>query len=68
MAVIDGKGAVAFRPITIARDDGNVVSIGSGLAAGDKVALNLGSQIAPGEVVKLNPVDSGDTKSASSAQ
>jgi len=68
VAVIDDRGAVAFRPVTIARDDGNVVSIGSGLAAGDKVALNLSSQIAAGEIVKLNPVDSGDTKSASSAQ
>jgi RND family efflux transporter MFP subunit len=68
VAVIDEKGAVAFRPVTIVRDDGAVVSIGSGLAAGDKVALNLGSQITPGEIVKTNPVDNGDTKSASSAQ
>jgi RND family efflux transporter MFP subunit len=68
VAVIDEKGAVAFRPVTIARDDGNVVSIGSGLAAGDKVALNLSSQITPGEMVKTNPVDNEDTKSASSAR
>ncbi|MGO8800705.1 MAG: efflux RND transporter periplasmic adaptor subunit [Roseiarcus sp.] len=68
VAVVDEKGAVVFKPVTIARDDGVVVSIGSGLAAGDKVILNLSSQIAAGEIVKLNLVDSGDTKSASSAQ
>ena len=68
VAVIDEKGVVSFRPVTIARDDGTVVTIGSGLAAGDKVALNLSSQITPGQIVKTNTVDNGDTKSASSAR
>ncbi len=62
VAVVDDTGTVAFRDVTIASDDGNVVSIGSGLAVGDKVALNLSSQIAPGTKVKAG---SGDTKSAS---
>jgi len=53
---------VSFRDVTIASDDGNVVSIGSGLAIGDKVALNLSSQIAAG--TKVRP-SSDDTKSAS---
>ena len=53
------------RTSTIASDDGNVVAIGSGLAVGDKVALNLSSQIAAGEKVKLNDAKEGDTKSAS---
>ena len=32
VAVIDPNGTVSFRDVTIASDDGNVVSIGSGLA------------------------------------
>src|ERR1700674_986735 len=62
VAVVDPAGAVSFRDITIASDDGNVVSIGSGLAIGDKVALNLSSQIAAGAKVRPN---ADDTKSAS---
>jgi RND family efflux transporter MFP subunit len=63
VAVVDPTtGAVSFRDVTIASDDGNVVSIGSGLAIGDKVALNLSSQIAAGAKVKPS---SDDTKSAS---
>ena len=68
VAVIDEKGAVDFRPVTIARDDGNVITIGSGLAIGDRVALNLSSRIAPGQIVKLNAIGEADTKSASSTQ
>jgi RND family efflux transporter MFP subunit len=62
VAVIDDTGAVDFRDVTIASDDGNVVAIDSGLAIGDKVALNLSSQIAAGEKVKTG---AGDIKSAS---
>jgi RND family efflux transporter MFP subunit len=62
VAVVEANGAVSFRDVTIASDDGNVVSIGSGLAIGEKVALNLSSQIAAG--TKVRP-SSDDTKSAS---
>ena len=62
VAVIDPADTVSFRDVTIASDDGNVVSIGSGLAVGDKVALNLSSQIAAGAKVKPN---SDEPKSAS---
>ena len=51
VAVVDENGAVAFRDVTIASDDGNVVSMGSGLHAGDRVALNLCSQIVAGAKV-----------------
>ena len=61
VAVVDSAGIVSFKNVTIASDDGNVVSIGSGIATGDKVALNLSSQIAGGEKVKAK---SEDTKSA----
>ena len=52
VAVVDGNGAVAFKDVSIASDDGNVVSLGSGLSAGDRVALNLSSQIVAGAKVK----------------
>jgi RND family efflux transporter MFP subunit len=65
VAVIDKDGAVAFKDVKIARDNGNFVAIGSGLAIGDKAVLNLSSQIAAGEKVKLNDAKEGDTKSAS---
>jgi RND family efflux transporter MFP subunit len=68
VAVIDDTGAVVFRDVTIASDDGNYVGIGSGLAVGDKVVLDLSSQIAAGAKVKLNELDEGTTKSASSAR
>ena len=62
VAVVDPAGAVSFRDVAIASDDGNVVSIGSGLSIGDKVALNLSSQIAAGAKVRPN---ADDMKSAS---
>src|SRR5271168_2929049 len=52
VAVVDGNGAVAFRDVSIASDDGNMVSLGSGLHAGDRVALNLSSQIVAGAKVR----------------
>jgi RND family efflux transporter MFP subunit len=64
VAVVDEKSVVGFRNVTIARDEGNVVDIGSGLAVGDKVAVNLSSQIAAGDKVKLNEAKEGDTKAA----
>jgi hypothetical protein len=62
VAVIEETGAVVFRDVKIASDNGNVVAIGSGLAVGDRVALNLSSRITAGEKVKTR---AGDTKSAS---
>ena len=55
VAVVDDSGVVAFKDVTIATDDGGLVSVGSGLENGDRVALNLSSQIAAGSVVK--PID-----------
>jgi hypothetical protein len=67
VAVIGANGAVAFHDVTIASDDGNLVTIGSGLRDGDQVALNLSSQVSAGEIVKLNNASGGNTRSASSA-
>lgn len=52
VAVVDENGIVAFKDVTIASDEGAVVSIASGLENGDRVALNLSSQIVAGAKVK----------------
>jgi RND family efflux transporter MFP subunit len=51
VALIDSEGRVRFRDVTIARDEGSVVELGSGVKSGDKVALNISSLIADGTLV-----------------
>jgi RND family efflux transporter MFP subunit len=51
VAVVNPDGHIHFRPVTIARDQGNVVELGSGVQPGDKVALNVSSQINDGDLV-----------------
>jgi RND family efflux transporter MFP subunit len=53
VAVIDGNDVIHFRPVAIARDDGDVVEIGTGLSPGDRVALNISDAIADGEKVAV---------------
>jgi hypothetical protein len=45
---------VKIKGVSIAREDGNAVLIGSGLAIGEKVALNLSNQVRDGEKVKIS--------------
>ena len=51
VAVVDNTGMVTFKDVTIASDEGSVVSVSSGLQDGDRVALNLSSQIVAGTKV-----------------
>ena len=53
-AVVGQDGIVQFHPVTITRDEGNVVEIGNGLSVGEKVALNLSSRIVDGDKVVLS--------------
>lgn len=53
VAVIDNAGHVSFRKVAIARDDGNLVELGSGVSPGEKVALNISSQIRDGDKVTV---------------
>jgi hypothetical protein len=58
VAVVNGNGAIEFRDVTIARDNGGVINLASGVSPGEKVALNLSSQIADGEKVRSSePAD-----------
>jgi RND family efflux transporter MFP subunit len=59
VAVIGADGKVSFHPVTIARDSGNIVEIGSGIAAGDRIALNISSEIAEGEKVVAHEIVEG---------
>ena len=48
--VQDGK--VHYRPVVLADDDGQTARLVSGVAAGDRVALNLGSDVEEGGAVQ----------------
>ena len=54
VARIDASGKVAFRKVAIARDDGNVIELASGVQTGERLALNISSQVREGDVVKIN--------------
>ena len=53
VAVIDKSDTVKFQDVSIARDNGSFVEIASGLAEGDRVALNISNQIADGQKVTI---------------
>ncbi len=59
VAVVDKDNKVTFHKVTIVRDGGNAVEISSGIAAGDKIALNISSQIADGETVETHESTDG---------
>jgi hypothetical protein len=58
VAVVGQDNKITFNPVTIAKDDGDVVELGSGVNPGDRVALNISSAVANGD--EVNVVD--DTK------
>jgi RND family efflux transporter MFP subunit len=57
VARVDNAGRVSFQHVTIARDDGNVVELGSGVSPGDRLALNVSSQVLEGDLVQPKLVD-----------
>jgi RND family efflux transporter MFP subunit len=64
VAVVDNAGRVTFRKVTIARDDGNLLELGSGVSPGDKVALNISSQIGEGDKVTVNEAGTSSSGTA----
>jgi hypothetical protein len=54
VARVDRNSRIAFQNVTIARDDGNFVELGSGVVTGDRLALNLSSQINSGDLVRVS--------------
>jgi RND family efflux transporter MFP subunit len=52
VACVDHSGHIGFRSVTIGRDDGSVVELSSGVAAGEQLALNVSSRISDGQLVR----------------
>jgi RND family efflux transporter MFP subunit len=53
VALVDKSDIVKFQDVSIARDNGNLIEIGSGLSEGDRVAVNISNQIADGQKVTV---------------
>jgi RND family efflux transporter MFP subunit len=68
VALVGTDGTVHFKPVTIARDDGDQVQLGSGVHAGDLLALNISNQIIDGQKVRTaseaTPAPMASTKGA----
>ena len=63
VARVDENGKIAFLDVTIARDNGSLVELGSGVKPGDRLVLNISSQIAAGESVTANEADAAAGRS-----
>ncbi|MGC9196013.1 MAG: efflux RND transporter periplasmic adaptor subunit [Syntrophobacteraceae bacterium] len=57
VCVVGPDNRVTFRSVTIARDNGNVVELGKGVSAGERVVLNVSTEILNGDIV--DPHESG---------
>jgi len=57
VAVVDGQSKVHFAAVAIARDEGSLIEIASGLRPGDKVVLNISNQVAEGDAVRITAID-----------
>jgi RND family efflux transporter MFP subunit len=60
VAKVDPTGKIEFTDVTIARDNGSLVELGSGAKPGDRLVLNISSQIAAGQEVAANDPDAPD--------
>lgn len=61
VATVDGQNKVAFKVVTIARDFGKTVQLGSGIAAGDRLIESPPDGLADGDTVRVNaPKADGD--------
>jgi RND family efflux transporter MFP subunit len=67
VARVGADGKVVFTNVTIARDNGSLVELASGVSAGDRLILNISSQIAEGETVAVNGGAAGATSGAAGA-
>jgi RND family efflux transporter MFP subunit len=55
VAQVDASGKIQFKNVEIARDNGSLVELASGVQAGERLVLNISSQIAPGQTVAVQP-------------
>jgi multidrug efflux pump subunit AcrA (membrane-fusion protein) len=54
VAEVDAAGKIRFENVTIARDNGSLVELASGVRPGERLVLNISSQIAAGQTVTVN--------------
>jgi RND family efflux transporter MFP subunit len=54
VAEVDANGKIQFKNVSIARDNGTMVELASGVQAGERLVLNISSQIAAGQPVAVN--------------
>jgi membrane fusion protein, multidrug efflux system len=57
VARVNENSKIDFQDVTIARDNGTLVELGSGVKPGDRLVLNISSQIAAGQSVTPNDSD-----------
>ena len=57
VATVDQRGVVSIKPVKIARDEGRVVMIASGLSAGDRVIDTPPDSIAANDHVSVRPAE-----------
>ncbi len=57
VARVDAHSKIEFQNVTIVRDNGSLVELGSGVKPGDRLVLNISSQIAAGQSVAPNDSD-----------
>jgi ABC-type multidrug transport system fused ATPase/permease subunit len=60
VAQVDANGKIEFENVVIARDNGSLVELASGVQPGDRLVLNISSQIASGQTVAVNEPDSAN--------
>jgi RND family efflux transporter MFP subunit len=60
VAQVDAGGKVQFQNVVIARDNGSLVELASGVKPGDRLVLNISSQIASGQTVAVNEPEGAD--------
>jgi multidrug efflux pump subunit AcrA (membrane-fusion protein) len=54
VARVDAASKIEFQNVTIARDNGSLVELASGVKPGDRLVLNISSQIGTGQAVSAN--------------
>jgi RND family efflux transporter MFP subunit len=68
VARVRADGRLSFQNVSIARDDGGMVELASGVAPGDRLALNVSSQIADGEHVTARELDAHGPPAVAAAE
>jgi RND family efflux transporter MFP subunit len=62
VAQVDSNGRIRFQDVVIARDNGSLVELASGVKAGDRLVLNISSQIAAGQTVAVSETAAADQR------